>query len=660
MLYLAGVVLAFASIGSAAMVTQDYSEMSIEDLMNVEITSVSKKSQRLSEAAAAIFVINQEDIRRSGATSIPEVLRMVPGVQVAHIDANKWAVTARGLNGGYAAKLLVMMDGRSVYSPLFSGVFWNSQDTLLEDIERIEVIRGPGATVWGANAVNGVINIITQNAADTQGGLLTAAVGTELAIGGGRFGGQIGEDTFWRIYAKATDVDSFTDANGDDAADDWQTQRGGFRLDSRIGIDHQLTLQGDIYNNDFNDTLITTDQIMMPPFIQVAEVDNSGDGSGGNLLGRWRYDASASSDYTLQIYYDRTNYAPGFTELAVDTFDVDFQHHFQLTDRQEVIWGLGYRFQQDKALNGNFVSFDPQEDSYDLWSLFVQDEILFFDDQVRLTVGSKFEHNDFTGFEIQPSVRAIWQPTKQQAVWAALSRAVRTASRGEHDVTLTQPIPGMGPTTLVTSGNSDFESEKMIAYEIGYRIQATKTLTFDTAVFLNDYDDLRWGKITGITPGFPPNPTRIDTVVYNALEGDVFGFEMASQWQPAAWLNFNLAYTYTDIDLTPVNDPSADISEIEGVDPNHQVSLRTMTNLSDRLTFDLWLRYVSELPGIDVDSYLTLDARLAYQINSNLEVALVGQNLLEDHHAEYVPEIQIPNKPSEVERSVYVKLDWSF
>ncbi|HEY4781096.1 MAG TPA: TonB-dependent receptor plug domain-containing protein, partial [Chthoniobacterales bacterium] len=374
----------------------DVTAMSVEDLMNVQVTSVSKRTQKLADAAAAIFVITQEDIRRSGATSIPEALRMVPGLQVARIDENKWAISSRGFNGRFANKLLVLIDGRSVYTPLFSGVYWNIQDVMLEDVDRIEVIRGPGATLWGANAVNGVINIITKSAKSTQSALATAGGGTETRGSAGvRYGGMLNKGTYYRAYAKYFNVGPSTDPSTGRRADDkWDAVRGGFRTDWTPAGADSLTVQGDMHRSGYGETL--TIPLLDAPYSST--FPNKGSISGGNLLGRWNH-AFANSSTSLQMYYDRTNITENslFTDHQ-DIFDIDFQHTFHASESQEVVWGLGYRSSHDGNNSSSVVSLQPNKLTLNQFSAFGQDEISLFEKRLRITVGSKFEHNGFTGF----------------------------------------------------------------------------------------------------------------------------------------------------------------------------------------------------------------------------------------------------------------------
>ena len=478
--------------------------MSIEDLMEIEVTSVSRKAERLSDASAAVFVITREDIRRSGVTSIPEALRMAPGLEVARIDSSKWAITARGFNGRFANKILVLFDGRTVYSPLFSGVFWDRQDTLLEDIDRIEVIRGSGATLWGANAVNGVINIITKNAGETVGGLVTAGGGNqERGFGSVRYGLKLGEDTTLRLFAKYLDRTPFVDAAGREAADSWHAVRGGFRLDSEPSEKNTLTIQGDIYDGRLGETY--TLPLLVPPFSQT--FDSRSSNFGANLLSRWKHVFSDTSDMSLQLYYDRTEQTMAILGEKRDTLDIDFQHRFELGDRQELIWGAGYRFTHDNITNTPTASIQPASLGQDLFSAFVQDSITIVRDKLRLTLGSKFEHNDMTGFEVQPNARLLFTPNERNTLWAAVSRAVRTPSRTENDILLNQLTippstpqnPGPIPVLVEVKGSNTHISEELIAYEVGYRAKPHPRFLLDIAAFYNIYHHLNSISSTGAT-----------------------------------------------------------------------------------------------------------------------------------------------------------------
>ncbi len=637
----------------------DLTELSLEDLMNIEITSVSKKSETLSEAPAAIFVITQEDLRRSGATTIADALRMVPGVQVGRIDSNKWAVSIRGFNGRFANKLLVLMDGRSVYTPLYSGVFWEVQDTLLEDIDRIEVIRGPGAALWGANAVNGVINIITKSAEETTGTLVSVGAGTEeRANASARVGTEMGADQWLRVYAKYTDRDSQEFASGAAADDDWSTYRGGFRYDLTSDDLNRWTLQGDLYTSRMGETVAQPLPTVTPPFMTTALVETDTTNTGGNLLGRWTRSLRDDSELSFQAYYDRVQFQSLFADATVDTVDLDFQHRFHFSPRQEIIWGVGYRFIQDNLDNGDRVFVEPESDQQNLASAFIQDQITLIEDQLALTLGAKLEHNDFTGYEFQPNIRMLWSPSNRQSIWASVARAVRTPSRGEVDGRIISPTAGMAPTTATTTADSDLDSETVIAYEAGYRLQPIEPIVLDITAFYNDYQHLRDALVGD--PEFNPltGQVAVPITIENESDAHVYGFETMVDARAASWWRVSLAYTYLQLDIDePDNSAVPDLDE--GGSPRHQISLRSMMDIGDQFEVDLWSRYVSELRTNDIDAYTTLDAQLTWKPRSDFRIALVGQNLIDDQHAEFVSEY-LDTVPTEVERSFYAKLTWTY
>lgn len=667
----------------ASSTAPDFASLSLEELMNYPVTSVSKKEEKLSEAAAAIHVITQEDIRRSGVTSIPEALRLAPGMQVARLDSHTWAISARGFNDIFANKLLVLLDGRSVYTPLFSGVFWEIQDTLLEDIERIEVIRGPGATLWGANAVNGVINIITKRAKDTQGFLITGGGGTEeRGFGGVRYGTKLSDNAFLRVYGKYFNRDESVLPNGDDAGDAWQMGQGGFRIDWDASENNLLTFQGDVYGGKLEQTLTRLSPI--PPFTP-NNVHGRSDEAGGNLLGRWTHEFAADSRMALQTYYDRTFRDSANFKEDRDAFDVDFQHRFALGHRQDIVWGLGYRLTTDKVREtDNFdVSLDPPSRTTHLFSSFVQDEITLVKERLNLTLGSKFEHNDFTGFEYQPSGRLVWTPHKRHTFWGAISRAVRTPSRAEDDIRLNQrPVfpanaffppnalfpgsPGSPPAVTSIFGDRNFDSEKLMAYEFGYRVQPHKRLSVDLALFYNEYDDLRtlepgtpFFRFLPSHPGVPP--PHIAFVVGNRMSGETYGVEIAPAWQMTDWWRWRVSYTFLEMHLHTDGSSGDTTTEqgIEGSNPHHQLTLSSSIDFPHDVTLDWAVRYVDQLPARMIDSYVVMDVRLAWRPIKNLELSIVGQNLLDDRHPESAPSF-IATQPTEVQHSVYGKITWRF
>ncbi len=466
-----------------AWAAQDFTQLSLEELMMVEVSTVGKRRQTLSETPAAIYVLTQEEIRRSGATSIPEALRRVPGLNVAQLNSSQWAISSRGFNGLFANKVLVLIDGRNVYSPLFAGVNWDVQDMLLEDVERIEVIRGPGATLWGANATNGVINIITKRAEDTQGGLLTGGSGSvEKGFGGVRYGGQIGQQAFYRVYGKYFNRDGLTRLDGREGADDWDSLRGGFRMDWAPAGGDSLTLQGDIYDTDAGATQDFA--TISPPFLSTA--DERRELNGGYLLGRWQRNYSATSTTQLQLYYDRAERKQLLLGEVRNNFDLDFQHQFSWGERHNFVWGTRYRRIKDDIQNSFVLTFSPNERVDHLFSGFVEDQIELLPNRLSLSIGSKFEENDSTGFEIQPSVRLAWTPNLRQTGWAAVTRAVRTPNRFIEDARVRLAvIPNpQGPLTILSLlGNRDVESENILAYELGYRYQPTPDVSLDVAPF---------------------------------------------------------------------------------------------------------------------------------------------------------------------------------
>ena len=631
---------------------EELKKLSVEQLLDVDVTSVSKYPEKLSEAAAAVSVLTQSDLESSGVTNIPDALRLVPGLDVAQVDAHTWAISSRGFNDIFANKLLVLIDGRTVYTPLFSGVFWEIQDVFLADVDRIEVVRGPGATLWGANAVDGVINIITKSARDTQGLYVSAGGGIEdRGFTNIRYGVKLSDDAYLRVYGKYFDRDDSVLSNDTDAHDTWDMYHGGFRLDWDSNAQNSFTFQGDIYTGDQDETY--TVPTFTFPFAKT--IFSTDDVSGGNLLGRWTRNFSADSVGTLQAYYDRTvRESPIFGEDR-DTGDVDLQHRFTLGERQQIVWGLGLRVTHADIKNSLNVSFFPSDRTLTLYSAFVQDEIKIIPDQLRLTIGSKFEHNDFTGFEIQPSARALWTPGHNQTIWGSISRAVRTPSEAETDVRLNPapPVP-IPPGFLTIFGNPNFKSEKLVAYELGYRVQPINQLSLDLTGYYNHYDDLR--TIEPILPG-PVSPSRAS----NRMFGDTYGTEISTTAQPFKQWRLQSGYSYWEANLHLEKD-SSDVrtkNMDEGSSPHNQFFIRSILDVGWNVEFDSTLRYVDVLPFPKVPSYVTLDLRLAWSPCKDLQLAIVGQNLLDDRHPEFAPTF-IGTQKSEVERNIYGMVVWHF
>ena len=473
----------------------DIANISLQDLVDIDVTSVSKRTEKASQAAAALYVITQEDIRRSGLQSIPELLRMVPGLQVAQSGSQNWAVTSRGFDSQFANKLLVLIDGRTIYSPIFSGVYWELNNLLLDDIDRIEVIRGPGATLWGANAVNGVINVITKNAKDTQGKLVTALAGNEEKFSGGaRYGGQSG-DMYYRTYGQYSDYNQQHTLTGAGAGDAWDNGQGGFRLDWDGSGKDTGTLQGDVYKGSENAVRnFPVTSSISPSLVQT--INDTDQVSGMNILGRWKHEFNKNSDITLQAYYDDNvryffDYGYDGTSFHTQTLDFDFQHDWTANKYNQVTWGLGYRRISSDFGNSFYISFSPENYYENLYSAFFQDKISIIQDKVFLTAGSKFEHNDFSGFEYEPSVRLSWLPSDKQTVWAAVSRAVHTPNQTNQDINLVASAVAHSPTEILAlRGSLDAGSENLLAYELGYRVMPRDDLSVDVTAFYNDYKDL--------------------------------------------------------------------------------------------------------------------------------------------------------------------------
>jgi iron complex outermembrane recepter protein len=669
-IFLAGflsVLLAGSTVAQNSRGVPDVTAMSMEDLMNLQVTSVSKRTQKVADAAAAIFVITQEDIHRSGATSIPEALRLVPGLEVARIDQNKWAIASRGFNGRFDNKLLVLIDGRSVYTPLFSGVYWNVEDVMLEDVDRIEVIRGPGATLWGANAVDGVINVITKKAKSTQSAVVTAGGGTEeRAAGGVRYGGKLGDNTYYRAYTKYFDWGPSAFPSGMTAHDGWDALRSGFRADWTPAGANSLTVQGDIYRTRFNETLTVAS--LSAPYSNT--FPNDGKYSGGNILGRWNHTSEGSS-MSLQMYYDNTTISDhSLFGDHQNILDLDFQHAFHVGDSQQFVWGLGYRSIHDKNNPSFTVSLTPDQVTLNQFSTFLQDEISLVDNRLQITLGSKFERNEFTGFEIEPDARLLWNLTPNQSIWTAVSRAVRTPALTEEGLRLNSQVipPGTPanptplPAVVAVFGSHQFNSEDLLAYELGYRVQATKNLSLDIATFYNNYSNLRTAE-----PGAPfiegsPAPTDfvIPFVAGNKMSGGTYGVELFADWKVVSKWRLVGSYSFLQMDIhknADSQDPTPDLPN--GSSPRHQWYLRSSVDLPKHFEQDTTLRFVDQLPSLNVPSYYSLDAHLGWRPVSRLEFSIGGQNLLNNWHFEFMPDF-VNTSPTVVKRSIFGSITFKF
>jgi iron complex outermembrane receptor protein len=629
-----------------------FADLTIEQLMDESVSSVSKRATKLSESPAAVSVITQDDIRRLGLTTLPEALRWVPGLDVARSSANQWAVSARGFNNQFSNKLLVLVDGRTIYSPAFGGVIWDLRDMAMENIDRIEVIRGPGATLWGANAVNGVINIITKNARDTQGGFVSGVTGSEEHAGGTvQYGGRLGSNAYYRAYLKAYDREGFIDSPDRRTPDDWDALHGGFRLDWQPTTQDAVTLQGDYYSAHDGDTRLAPDT--QPPF--ALRLDQRYHNTGGNVLGKWTHTISDTSDLSFQTFYDHFHHGQSATYETRDTVDFEFQHRFGLGSRQEIIWGAGYRVTKDVFSINPELRFSPGRREDQLFTAFVQDQIALVPKKLWLTLGSKFEHNDYTGFEVQPGARLLWTPTEHQTAWAAVSRAVRTPTRTETDMRFFGPatIPTPIPVLQDFMGNRSLHSEELVSFELGYRVEPIRQFSLDLALFYNQYNGL-----ISYKPGSPElkDPftaphLELPLMAINANDGETYGGELAVQWKVTDRWRLALDYSLLQMHLHPA-------TTLEGESPEQQVRLRSYLQLPWDLEFNAACAYVDELPAPNVPAYLRVDLGLVWRPKPSLEIGVWGQNLLDNRHLEFT-NYTTPLR-TEIPRSVQVKVTWKF
>jgi iron complex outermembrane receptor protein len=590
-------------------------DLSLEQLSNIVVHSVSRRDEPLARAPASIYVISGDDIRRSGATSLPEALRLAPNLIAARADANQYAISARGFNQVLANKMLVLIDGRTVYTPLFSGTFWEVQDVMLEDVERIEVISGPGSALWGANAVNGVINVITRPASATQGTLATVTAGTTQRDAGARYGGKVG-DGHYRLYAKTVRRDNTSTASDTPIRDQADQTQVGFRSDwGKAG--NSFTLQGDAYGGEFD------------------QAPAAREANGANLLGRWTHALGADSSLRVQAYYDNTyRHHPGTFKEHLDTFDFELQHAAGVFGGHRLLWGFGLRHYRDRVENFAALAFLPAERSLNRNHLFVQDEIAL-SASLDFTIGAKIETNSYSGEEFLPSARLAWRPNQRQLVWTAASRAVRAPSRIDREFFLPASAP------FAVAGGPEFQSEVSKVYELGYRAQATRELSFSITGFYHDHDKLRTLR---------PQPGG--AVFANDLEGHTSGFETWGNWRAAEWWRLSAGFTYLDQDLR-LRDGATDIqaASATGNDPGNWWKLRSAFDLSSTLELDVMLRHYDALPDPRVPDYTAFDLRLGWRATKALELSLIGQNLGDRRH----PEWGVAPGRAELERALFVR-----
>ena len=630
--------------------------LSVDQLVDVEVTSVSRAAERLGSAAAAVTVVTNEDIRRSGATTVPDALRLVPGIHVARQTSNTWAVSSRGFSSVNSEKLLVLSDTRSVYTPLFSGVAWDVQDLLLEDVDRIEVIRGPGATLWGSNAVNGVISITTKSARDTQGFYAETRGGTaENGGAAARYGGRIGDNTYYRVFASYVDRDRSV-AAASPTSDDWRVAHTGARTDWESGNGASLTIQGDVYRGSVG---------RIAPSVQIiGRPGPSGDlevgVSGGNVLGRYRRRGRGTSDIELRVYYDRTHRDdPSFTD-DLHTFDAELQHQIAAGPRHEVTWGLSDRFMVNRNLGKGLFNLQPSTSRDNLVGGFVQDQ-LRLRDSLHLTVGTKLEHNDFSGVEFQPSGRVAWD-LRGRTLWAAVSRAVRVPTRLERDIAIDVTDPSQNPVARWL-GDRLFNSETLVAYEAGYRWQIVRPLFIDVAAFHNRYDGLVSLELEVPFLDSQTGRTVVPIRNRNLNDGHSRGVEVLGTVSPRRDWRLTTSYAFVDMKITPQGQDLNRGRFLAGSTPRHQVGLRSLMDLPASFQLDAHVRSISDVrqipqivSGDGIDGYAELDLRLAWGGWRQMELSLVGRNLLHGSHVEFGP----PAQRGEVRRDVYAKVAWAF
>lgn len=635
-------------------------QLSLEELGNVQVTTVSKEPEEVRKTSAAIYVITQDDIQRSGVTSIPDALRLAPGVEVARIDSSKWSIGIRGFGSRLSRNVLVLIDGRTVYSTLLAGTYWEVQNVLLEDVERIEVIRGPGGTIWGPNAVNGVINIITKSSKETHGAFVSLGGGNvDESFLNARYGGGNSQNFDYRVYGMAFDRGPEFHSDGQNF-DSWRNAQGGFRTDWKKSDRDSFTFQGDLYDEGTGESVTATSYTA--PYSQT--LNGTALLSGGNILARWQRTLGEGKDFQFQAYYDRTNRSePNFVDLR-NTFDIDFLDRFRLPDRQQFSWGLGARSSTgDNPVVVSGLTFEPTRRTDELFTGFFQDEIGLVENRLNLSLGTKLIHTNFTGLQWEPSARLLWTPTDKQTLWAAFTHAVRTPSDSERNFFLSG-FMGIGagglPSFARFNPNPNFKSEELNGYELGYRQQLGRKFYVDIAGFFNHYSDLFSEDITG--PAFleanpPPLHYLLPAEFGNGLLGSTEGGEIAPEWRLTNSWRLSGSYSFLEMHLKR-GPGSLDVGTapiIEGSSPQHQATFESDFDFAKRLSLDLTYRYVSALPAQAIHAYSTADARFGWQVSREFQLSVVGQNLFQPYHFEFAGD---PGPLVGIKRSVYGQLTW--
>lgn len=665
-------------IGMASASVHGYDESDeINKKLNAELAwiqaesivfSAIKREQKEQEVAASVFILSQEDIRRSGVTSVPEALRMVPGVHVARINTRQWAIAIHGFNSRFSDKLLVLVDGRSIYSPHFNGIYWDAQDIMLESIERIEVIRGSSSALWGNNAMNGVINIITKNAGNTQGLYTSGGYGSEeKGFGSIRYGGTLGDNSQYRVYSKYFNRDDGGTRNHKSPHDGGELISGGFRLDTQLDDQHKLMINGDIYDGTSGQAADVPDITQPNPYVRAIRDENQL--AGKHLLMRWTENENGHQNWLVQSYFEhieRDDSILGEQETIV--VDASVQQGLRWHS-QEISWGLEYKYIDNSLKAGSLITYIPAKRQTDLYSGFISDEIGLFDDQVKLTLASRFEHNDFTGFEWQPTARLTWLVNNQHTLWTAFSRSVRVPSLTDHDQYLEpqilpeNPPSSPLPVVLQISGSDKMRSEEVLAYELGYRMQLSTDLKLDLSAYYNNYNNVRSFELDKITLN-PGPPARLDADFHydNKLEASVYGFDSAADWRVNSGWRIAAGYSYARTHIHEKNSSTDTITLPRNVyimSPQHMLTLRSSWTVANDWDVDVWTRYVDRLDHTDVNAYVNLDARLAWRPVKGLELSVVGQNLLDKKQVQYTNDGVTDTHNSQAERSVYIKFAYS-
>ncbi len=618
---------------------QDLSTIALEDLMNIKVISVSRTEEKLSRTASAVYVIGPDDIRDSGALNIPDLLRMVPGVEVAQITSNTWAIGVRGFNSRFSNKLLVLLDGRAVYTPTIGGVFWDVLNVPMEDIERIEVIRGPGGSVWGANAVDGVINIITRNAGETHGGYITAGGGNlDEGFGTVQYGGNLAHKIDFRVYTKYENEAQTTSSAGQAGGDAWNLLSGGFRSDSSLSSKDTLLVQGNIYTGE--EGIPVTHLISVSsPVPQFS--DAPAHLSGGFLQSVWNHTFSPRNGTALEISYDSYQRDDALRD-GRKTVNAGLQHHFQWGERHNILWGLGIRYSSADSEGNFFVNLNPVSDTSYQFNSFVQDEIALLPDRLYLTVGTKLERDDYTGWAPMPSARLAWQIHPRHMVWAAYSRPVRTPA--ETDIAIRSSVaeftgPGGVPAVLQITGNPNYRNEVTTAYELGYRTSVSKRLSFDFASFYNSYTNQQTTEPGAPFPESTPAPMHLvfPLVYQNLMYGEAHGLEMAVKWKITDRWSVSPGYSFEEIHMhtNPSSQDTTSPMIAQGSSPRHSAQLRSRLDLFHGLEWNSSAYFVDRLAAENIPSYTRVDTQLTWKWSERGTFSLVGQNLLQGRHIEF-------------------------